>query len=228
MRAGGDREIDGGRLPNHVGVPLRVRRHVPSVFCGAPAQVGGVDQHRVDDQWPGAVVGAEAEAEAREQGSKGARELRSGAPLLPCPPAPLPPCRPHQAVVCGDRPPLAAHQLIGHRLPLAEGAGGGAEEEIPVGGQLRAARAGEGEADLPWIGAGGDFEVVFEAAFLVAVVDGVDAGVDLLVADPGVLGDVVPPLLRVAPDEVIALAGERRLAGDAGAGVGVEEAEFHR
>ena len=80
----------------------------------------------------------------------------------------------------------------------------------------------EGDADLAWVGAGRDDEVVFKLA-LGAVVDEVDAGVDTRIADLAEGGDVLVPVLRIVANVVVHLAEQRRLADHGGRGARADE-----
>ena len=71
---------------------------------------------------------------------------------------------------------------------------------------------------------GSDGEVVLQL-LLVAVVHQVDAGVDVLVLDLAVVGDVGVPLAGIVADEVVAGAGERVQTNDLRLGIGPDELE---
>src|SRR5205807_2460270 len=61
------------------------------------------------------------------------------------------------------------------------------------------------------IGSRSDDKVIFEL-LLVAVVDEIDAGVDILVRDLPVIGDTGVPLTRIVADKVVACASKLVLA----------------
>ena len=81
----------------------------------------------------------------------------------------------------------------------------------------------EGEGDLVGIEAGSDAEVVFELS-LIAVVGEVDSGINGFVVHAAILRNVAMPLRRIIADEIVAFAGQKFGAGDAGSGVGSVEA----
>ena len=81
------------------------------------------------------------------------------------------------------------------------------QHELALGIDLHAIRALEVEHDALRIRAGCNDEVVFELA-LVAVVDEVDAGIDLAVVHLRVGRHVGPPLRRIVADEVIRSSGQ--------------------
>src|SRR5262245_40469720 len=83
-------------------------------------------------------------------------------------------------------------------------------------------KPGECQADGGGIGPWGDDEIVFHLP-PGAVVEQVYAGIHILIAHLGVSGDVGVPPGGVAAEEVMALARQFILPGDAGVGISTNE-----
>src|SRR5215831_10168435 len=66
----------------------------------------------------------------------------------------------------------------------------------------------KGETNLPWIGARGNLEIVFQLTTM-AVEDQIDAVVDTFLFQPGVVWNIRTPLFRVITDVVVAGASSR-------------------
>src|SRR6266849_3725376 len=105
------------------------------------------------------------------------------------------------------RSPCAVDVLIGERRVVAHLAVAKAQHELATLDRDRTG-AVEGEADHRWIGTGSHDEVVLELA-LVAVVDDVDARIDVPVTDARIRRYAGLPAGRIAADERVHRAGER-------------------
>ena len=68
-------------------------------------------------------------------------------------------------------------------------------------------RAPELQPDSMGIGSGSNFKIVFQLS-LIAVVNQINPGVNLLVAHARVLRHIAVPACRIASDEIIAFAGK--------------------
>src|SRR6266849_8397299 len=95
--------------------------------------------------------------------------------------------------------------------------------ELALGVYLQPLDPFEVEHDPLWVRPRCDDEVVLELA-LVAVVDKVDAGIDVAVLHLRVGRDVGPPLRRIVADEVIRLSGKLLKPADARLGRHTHEA----
>ncbi len=117
--------------------------------------------------------------------------------------------------------------MIDDGLVLAYVSAGSVQHEATFGVYLEFVRALETEHDLVRIRSGRENEVVLELA-LIAVVDEIDSGIDVLVADFAVGRHVPSPLRRIAADEVVRLAGELVDAACEGLARGAHEAHTQR
>src|SRR5207253_7579765 len=97
-------------------------------------------------------------------------------------------------VAASDRLPDAILLLVDGRLTHLNFANRRPQPQVAVAVEAELLRAGESHRDLAGIAAGRDFEVIFELP-VVAVIDDVDAGIDLAIADPGIHGNVLVPVL---------------------------------
>src|SRR5687767_12936086 len=70
----------------------------------------------------------------------------------------------------------------------------------------------EGETNSVRFGTRGNYEVVFELT-LVAVVDKIHSGINVLVLDSGKMTNTGPPPTRIRADQIIAGTGQRHDAG---------------
>ena len=169
----------GGARDVNVAVFINCNRVGPLVVTKATAaEVSGVGEHRIDDERPGRVVSGEPKADP----------LRAFAHVAP-----------------GDILPDAVDLLIDDGLVLAYVAAFRVQHEIAFSADLQFVRTFEVERDLLRVRTRCDDEVVFELA-LVAVVDEVDAGIDVLVTDLRVGRDIGAPLRRIFADEVVRLS----------------------
>ena len=113
-----------------------------------------------------------------------------------------------------DRDFLVAIHLIENRLLEPGRTVGGAQNQVAVG-----VDAGLGAVDLPddaaWIGAGGNYKVVFQLP-LIAVKDQIHAGIDLGEVDLAEGLNSAVPLLGVVADQIVDRAGLRFKPGDRG------------
>ncbi len=97
-----------------------------------------------------------------------------------------------------------------------------------VAAAIDAGAAGfEGDLNGVRVGARGDDPIVLEVAFI-AVVDEVDTGVGVAVADARVVGDCGAPLAGVAAGEVVGGGGLAVFAGEARGGIGAGESHAER
>jgi hypothetical protein len=108
---------------------------------------------------------------------------------------------------------------------VREDAAGGGDEDVAGFVEGGFAGALEAQGDLAGVRPGGDDEVVFELALLVAVEDNVDAVIDVFDQDLRIIGDVGDPLLRLVAQEIVGARGQFVGADDAGVGVGAREGE---
>ena len=98
-------------------------------------------------------------------------------------------------------------------------ASGIVQHEVARGVDRRSLGALERQPVRRRVGTGLDDEVVLQLP-LVAVVDDIDAGVDIQILNPTVVGDVGVPLRRVVAEEVVARAGLFVPPGNLGRRVG--------
>ncbi len=125
------------------------------------------------------------------------------------------------AETAGDSIFCAAIGLIDVGRAEADVSIAGREHE--VAGVQVSGGALKGQCDLVGVGARSDAKVVFELS-LAAVVGQIDSGVDGLVIHTRILRDATMPLGGIIADEIVALAGKKFGAGDAGGGIGSVEA----
>ena len=192
-------EVAGTSETRHVGVPHGVDGDAEALVTATALEVGGVGEHRVDDERPAPVVRRDLNCNVR----------REGHPLL----------RGMQRVpgarrIGGQEDIVSSHELFTPFLVLLvherffeiQVSAGDGESHVAIIGKPRIFGALEGELDLIRIRAGGHDEVVFQLA-LVPVVDQVNAGVNVLVLDLPVGGNVCVPLPGVIADEIVDDAG---------------------
>src|SRR5204862_71828 len=152
----------------------------PTAKIGATApEVRRVRQYGVDDQGPAGDVG--------------------------CQPKAHPPIR--EPITTLNLSPDAVDVLVDDRLALMDWPGGGVQDEVAPAVDFEAVGAVEVEDDAAGIGAWAHDDVVLQLA-LVAVIDDVDARVDVVISHLGIDGDVRPPGRWIVPDEVVHLAGQ--------------------
>src|SRR6266536_3909888 len=101
-----------------------------------------------------------------------------------------------QLVLTIDRYAYTIDILVHDRLVLHDLARRGGKHHIAVAIKCQFLHALELEHDAFGINTGRDNEVVFELP-LFAVVDEIDAGIDLGVLDPGVVGNCAVPFRRI-------------------------------
>ena len=192
----GDRVVRGVSRSSDIGVSGRVDSNgVGPVVCAA-AEVGAVGEDGVDYQGFGVVVAAYFEADG-VVGLEG--ELAFDGMTLAV------------GFLIDD---AGLRKAIRPFSPVTSRSPSRVRAELLAPGEL--------EADGFGIGVGGDYEVVFKLS-LVAVVDEVDAAIDMAVADFGVCGDIGVPFGGVVAEEVVGYTGELVCAFDAGVGyVGAE------
>src|SRR5688572_2238692 len=85
----------------------------------------------------------------------------------------------------------------------------------------------DAKGDEAWIGSRAYDEIVLKF-LLVAVINEVNAGVDIAVVHAGVCGNIRPPLRGIIADEVVGLAGLLGLPGHARVGASAEENHAQR
>src|SRR4051812_44477154 len=92
---------------------------------------------------------------------------------------------------------------------LPHSPGGRFEEQVALAIQVETAGALVADRDPARVGAGGKYEIVFQPAS-VAVVDDVDAGIDLVIPNAFESRNASSPGCRIA-DQIIHDPGQRRL-----------------
>ena len=184
----------------HVGVAGHIHGDAGGYITIAAAEVGGVDEHRIDDQRPAAVIRGYLEADAT---------------------------RVFEHVATSDFPADAVDLLIDGWLPLADCAGGRVQHEIALGIYFEFVGTLEADRDRLGVCARANDEVVLELALVVAIVDEVDPAVDVFVSHLRVRRNVGPPLRGVVADEVVHLAGQLIQPCHAWRGVGADESRPH-
>jgi hypothetical protein len=172
--------------------------------CGVTAHIAAgvrrVDQHRVDDQRLGGIVRGDPKAD----------------PIVAV-----------ENILAGDRPPAAGDLLVDDRLSLPNDTASRAQFQIPLRVQADGLRACEAQHHPLGDAAGPHDQVVLELP-LVAVVDEVDARVDVFVLHSGIRRHIGPPLRGIVADEVVGLAGQGVLARDARIAIGADERHAKR
>ena len=200
-RAGGGAaggEISRGRAARHIGRARGIHRDADALLAAVPAQVGGVDERGVNDEWSALVIGGDLKAHAM-------RVLEHVAALDLC--------------------PDAVNLLVDDWHSLVNGASGRVQHELALSVDLQALRALEAEHDPFRVRPGGNDEVVLQLA-LIAVVDEIDTGIDRAVVDLGIGRDVGAPLRRLA-DQVVCFSRQLVEPAHEGLGRGTDEAHAH-
>jgi hypothetical protein len=113
-----------------------------------------------------------------------------------------------QPVAAGHGLANAVVSLVEVGRSLDQGAAAGLEEQVALRVEAQALGALQAQVNGGGIGARGDDEVVFELLLAVAVVDGVDARIEVVGRHLGILGDVGLPGGEVLAGEVVAAAGQ--------------------
>ena len=103
--------------------------------------------------------------------------------------------------------------LIDARLFLPQNAGGCIEEQIARFIDADLPDAIKGETDRVRIGARRDLEVILETP-LIAVIDEVDAGIDIAPREAAIAANARVPLFRIGADQVIRDAWQWFRGGD--------------
>ena len=166
----------------------------PYGIGAAPAKIAGIAEHGIDDQRPGMIVAAKAEAD-----------------LVPGYGEP-----PFDAGL-----PVSVH-LVQLRLLERGRAVGSIQDRIALRVDA-GARAIDPPGDAAGVGAGGDDKVVLQLA-LIAVEDQIHAGVDLGILDLAIRRNARAPVLRIVTDEVTHYAGLRGQPYRAGLGICPDQA----
>ena len=115
--------------------------------------------------------------------------------------------RVREHVTTRDLLPDAADLLIDEGLVLADLAGGRVQHEVPLGIHFKVVGALDSEDDPVGVRARAYDDVVLQLP-LGAVVDEVDAGVEVVVSHLGIRGHLCAPLGGGVADEVVRLAGQ--------------------
>jgi hypothetical protein len=123
-----------------------------------------------------------------------------------------------------DLTPLARDLLVHIGCAQPEIPRAHANQEITAIIKANLAGARDFEPDCIRIGAGGDHEVILELA-LIAVINQINAGINLFVVDPLEGGNACVPLLRIISNEIV--ASPRQLVGPGDDGVGLGPRQFH-
>ena len=174
------REVRRGRRARHVGVAGGVHGDRVTVVIAGTAKVGGVREHRIDDEGPAAIVRGQLEAD---------------------------PLGAFEDIAAFDLCPDAVDQLVNDGFVLAYVALCRMQHEVALRVDLEFLRAREAEHDLLRVRSGRDDEVVLELP-LVAVIDEIDPAIDLAVMHLGIGRHIGAPSRRILADEVVRLAGE--------------------
>jgi hypothetical protein len=197
-------EVTGVGSTCHVSAARSIDRDANPEVKPRAAQVGGVDQDGIDDQWSTAIVGGYLEAN-------------------------LIPSREDKPAV--DRMPIARQRrtgcrLIHHRLAEAEFVASKGQDKIArpfINPNFPSAL--EAQSDGMRVSAGRDDKVIFQLPPLGAVINQIHAGIDVLVSHLGIIWYVGTPLIGIVADKIIALARQFLHARHCGAGVCTDE--FH-
>ncbi len=89
------------------------------------------------------------------------------------------------------------------------------QDEVAIGCDLQIFRTLEIEGNLVGIGAGGDLEVILQAA-LPAVKIQINPRIKIAILHSGKLRDIAPPAGRIVSDNVVTVARQRVIAGKLG------------
>src|SRR2546425_12635684 len=116
----------------------------------------------------------------------------------------------------------ALHLLVDVWLEKANFLASGLQHEFPLVIDPQRACALDLQFDGLWVSAGSDDEVMFQLT-LVAVIDQVNAGIDILVSHLAIGGDISMPFLRIAADEVVVFARQLLKPQDPWCGIGADE-----
>lgn len=100
------------------------------------------------------------------------------------------------------------------------------QDEIALGIQGHCLSTGDAQADRSWVSAGTDDEIVFQLLLITAVIREVHAGIDVLILDLAIGGDIGMPLPRIVADQIV--CGPRKLPqpGHLGRRVGADKLQL--
>lgn len=128
----------------------------------------------------------------------------------------------HQ-ITAGDILPCSVDNLVNDRGVFEHVAESSWQDQVGLRVQGNARRTQKGQLNQRGIRAGVDGEIILELAGVGAIVEHVDAGIDIGIGDAGVIGHVGSPLGAVVADQEIADASELVLAGELRERVGADE-----
>ena len=175
VRLGGvhDRKVRRGRVAGDVGAAGCVHRKAAAGILTAPAEVGRVREHGIDDKRHGQVVLAHVESDDSVW---------------------------IQPVADRADPPFSVDRLIGARRGLAKLPVAQHEYQVAIGIDVQLVGSRVAESDGARIGVRLDDEVEFESP-AVAVVDEIHTAIDARIDDPRVRRNVRDPGRGLVADE---------------------------
>src|SRR5690348_8467363 len=110
-----------------------------------------------------------------------------------------------ERITAGYPPPHTTDVLVNDRLVFDYLAAGKADNQVAVSIEPQPFGAAETEFNLPWVGTRREHEVILQFA-LVAIVNQVHAGIDLLILHFAKGRNIAPPPGRILADKVIGFA----------------------
>ena len=102
------------------------------------------------------------------------------------------------------------------------------ENQVAVSIQFQRASAFQTQTNGFGVGPRPNHKVVLQLVVPVAVVDQVDAGIDVVISHPGVGGHPGPPILGIIPDKVIDDTRQALYSRDLGSWTRTHELHLHR
>src|SRR5262245_30518312 len=106
-------------------------------------------------------------------------------------------------IAAGDLPPHAVDLLVDRWFSLADIAERGVQDQVPSRIHFQAIDTVEANRNPTVVSAGMDDEVVLKLQLIAAVVDQVNARIELLVSHLGICRQIGAPLRRILADEVV-------------------------
>src|SRR3989442_1038297 len=176
---GGRREVRRSGAARPVGMATGIDRDAQALVNPTAAEVGGVREHRVDDQRAAPIVSAYLKADLVR-----AFELVTARDLLP------------DAIRF-----LVDQRLLESNLPILD-----CQDKVSLTVERRSLRSFHNHGDRTGVRAGSYDEVIFQFS-LVAVVHQIHAGIDSVNLHFGVHRHIRAPHLGIVADEVVGLAG---------------------
>jgi len=167
-------EIRRTRAPGDISVAEFINRDCVGEIAEASANIGRIDQHRIDNQCLPPVVRADAKA--------GFFTVQKPRP--------------------GDLNPFTRDLLIDDRFLVPVFILTQPDDEVTLFVDSHSLGAVECEPDLFWISARRYNPVVFQAS-VVSVVDKIDSGIETTVAGSRIVRNGTVPLARVAANEIV-------------------------